>query len=242
VEYHPRLNLDDLLIKESKIILGSFPTWSLSDTVNISGDILLEKLELRKKSGEIPFFFGSAKNQFWHWYKIFNDPHLDISVVDNIVSSLNYNQIGITDVILSCKRRDKSALDKHLTKREYNQKFFNYPKKGKTVKVLCTSKGILNEMLLNKKFFIYHDTLSVNLTLSNLNQRSFITNIKGDIALIKKPFYSFIEVENGGIIECLAIPSPGSPYRKLIDFGLNTLDVDGYLNSFVKQAFDWFRT
>ncbi len=238
MEYHPRLNFDNLKIQESKIILGSFPTWSLSDSVD-TNTILSEKLEIRNKTGDIPFFYGSSKNLLWRWYKEYIDPNVELSNIDNIIGSLNKNQIGITDVILSCKRNGRSALDKHLTQRKYNHSFFYYPEVGSTLKILCTSKGVMNDMLLNKKFFIDHKKLSIDRTSSHSFQSEFLKSIDGNIKLLRTPFVNILNVENGGRIECLSIPSPGSPYRKLTDFGLNSSKLDSYLNTYIQKAFNW---
>jgi hypothetical protein len=240
VEYHPRLNFNNLKIQEGKIILGSFPTWSLSDSVDNTNTILSEKLEMRNKTGDIPFFYGSSKNLFWSWYKVCIDPDIELSNINDIIISLNKNQIGITDVILSCKRNGRSALDKHLTQRKYNHSFFYYPEVGCTIKILCTSKGVMNNMLLNKNFFMNHKRLSIDRTLSHSFQNEFLKGIDGNINLLKTPFVNILNVENGGRIECLSIPSPGSPYRKLTDFGLNSSDLNSYLNTFIENAFKWF--
>lgn len=234
MEYHPRIDILNPLVKESKIILGSFPTWCLTKPDNN------QKKAERIKNGDISFFYGSSVNRFWFWYQKNLDQSISKANITSIQKSLNEQSIAITDVIISCTRKDRSALDKHLTNRTYNYQFFEYPKKGKTIKIICTSKGVMNEMLLSSTFFKLHPRLKINPIKSNTFQNQLIKKVKGDSNLIRNPFYHLIEVESGGIIECIALPSPGSPYRRLIDFGFNSNDADIYLNSYLRYVFDWF--
>ncbi|MDB5285263.1 MAG: hypothetical protein JWR05_212 [Mucilaginibacter sp.] len=241
MEKHPRLDITNLKIQKERIILGSFPTWSLTLGTDDNDDVKSEKLELQNKFGDIPFFYGSSTNKFWNWYKTYLDNEINLNEIDSIKASLERNGIGITDVIISCQRKNRSALDKHLTERFYNHNFFNYPKTGERLKILCTSKGVMNDMLLTKKFLSNHKTLSIDQTLSDKFQFEFVSRLSGDSGLIKKPFYTILKVLNGGTIECLAIPSPGSPYRRLSDFGLNITLMDKYLESFIQNAFNWIK-
>lgn len=237
MEIHPRINISDPLLQQSKIIVGSFPTWSLSNSEN--NEIRKEKEIVRIKNNDLPFFFGSSINRFWDWYRKYLDNKVIKNDISSIQNSLKTNSIGITDLIVSCDRKDKSSLDKHLTKRTYNHIFFEYPKKGQTLKILCTSKGVMNEMLLNKKFFKVHPELQINFKKSIDFQSSIIEKINGNSNYIKNPFCILIETEFGGIIECVSIPSPGSPYRRLIDFGLNSKDSNQFLDNYLKVVFDW---
>jgi hypothetical protein len=240
MEFHPRVYITDHPLSNSKIILGSFPTWSLTS----SNDEELNALKNSEKikNGDIQFYYGSSNNRFWTWYQTFFDSKISLGDIDSLKNSLEKNSIGITDTIISCIRKNRSALDKHLTERTYNHVFFQYPTKGQTIKILCSSKGVLNEMLLNNAFFKKHPTLSVNESKSLKLQNERVLDITGDPNLVKKPFFRFIDCDNGGSIECLAIPSPGSPYRKLPDFGLNSRHSDDYLNRYLEQAFTWFRS
>jgi predicted ATP-binding protein involved in virulence len=149
MEHHPRLNQSDLIIRKPKIILGSFPPWSLTEPDFEKFETLTQKEFERINNRDFPFFYGSYVNRFWNWYQKFIDEAISKEDIDSIQKSLKEKSIGITDVIISCTRKDRSALDKHLTNRTYNHQFFKYPKKGETIKILCTSKGVMNEMLLN---------------------------------------------------------------------------------------------
>ncbi|TWJ03301.1 hypothetical protein JN11_00839 [Mucilaginibacter frigoritolerans] len=241
-EYHPWINVDTPIIMQPKIILGSFPIWSLTKhefDINDQSHFVSSRI---KKTGEFPFFYGSTVNRFWSWYKTYLDRDIELLNKDSILSSLKANQIGITDAILSCTRKEKSALDKDLSKRLYNHRFFTYPQPGEVKKILCTSKGVMNEMLLHNDFFQQHRQLQLDAAAAYQFQDQFVKNIMGDPQLITKPIFTQIAVENGGIIQCLALPSPGSPYRRLIDFGLDKVEAHKYLDNYLKNAFGWLQT
>lgn len=240
MEHHPRTKISKPVIDNQRIILGSFPTWSLTDPDPEKNENLSQKEEARKKNGDVQFYYGSSINRFWNWYKKYIDSSAVKGNLDTIQNSLLKNDIGITDVIISCSRKNKSALDKHLTKRTYNHQFFNYPKKGETLKILCTSKGVLNEMLLNSKFFKLHDSLIINLEESEINQKKITNTLNGNSNLVRNPFYRILEMESGGTIECMCTPSPGSPYRRLVDFGCTTEDADTFLDEYLSFVFNWF--
>lgn len=238
MEFHPRINISDPILQQSKIIVGSFPTWSLSNSEN--NEISKEKEITRIKNKDVPFFFGSSINRFWNWYYKYADNKVIENDIKSIEKSLKTNKIGITDLIISCNRKGKSSLDKHLTKRIYNHNFFQYPKKEKKLKILCTSKGAMNEMLLNKKFFKTHPGLQINLKNSVDLQNKIIEKTNGNSNYTGNPFCISIETEFGGIIECVSIPSPGSPYRKLVDFGFDSKDSNQFLDNYLNVIFNWF--
>lgn len=241
MEFHPRLQIGNLKVNQLKVILGSFPVWSLThDETN--GNYNKTTHGENTKIGEFPYFYGSSINRFWHWYQ----KHIDCSIMlldlVSIKDSLEKNKIGITDVILSCTRNGKSSLDKDLSQRTYNHDFLLYPRPGEILKILCTSKGVLNEMLLCKKFFQLHQQITYDPIGSMSFQTSFIQEIDGNYNILKKPVFVQLNVEQGGIIQCLATPSPGSPFRRLTDFGIKTQDLNNYLESYLINAFKWFNT
>lgn len=238
MEFHPRINVSNFPLQESKIVLGSFPTWSLARSDK--GDEN-ERLHAREINGDFDFFYGSSKNRFWAWYKKYLDNSIIINDRTSIISSLTKNCIGITDAIVSCSRKNKSSLDKHLSNRKYNHIFFRRPLKGESIKILCTSKGVMNEMLLTKLFFSQNADLKLNSKDSVQIQREFLVEVGGDNKIVNNPFYRVIDVDAGGRIECLCLPSPGSPYRRLIDFGKRNDAVDlDYLENYLLRAFNWF--
>lgn len=241
MELHPRLSTTGLLLQEKKVILGSFPVWSLTKSDNHCEISEQEKREERAKRGDIDFFYGSYSNKFWQWYKLYLDEKILINDVESIKASLLSNHFAITDLIISCNRKGKSALDKHLYDRIYNYDFFRYPLENETIKILCTSKGLMNDMLLTKSFFKIHTNLSVNHNASHDFQSLFLSKISTSNRSIKNPFFVSLRSSSGGHIECLAIPSPGSPYRRLVDFGLDNQKREDFLHNFLDLAFQWFK-
>lgn len=241
IEYHPRVNGKQDKLESNKIILGSFPTWSLTLNCTQEEIIRLEKEANRLSSGDIQYFYGSANNKFWTWYQKYVDKAVDIDDIESISNSLAKNQIGITDVILSCVRKGKSALDKDLSKRIYNHCFFQYPNHNQNIKILCTSKGVMNEMLLNKAFFKLHDNMRVNTVLSNQFQDD-IAAFLGSKTKLAKPLAIVLQNTNGGVMECVALPSPGSPYRRLIDFGHISGSNEAFLQKYLAFAFEWLKS
>lgn len=241
MEIHPRIKKTDKKLTETKIVLGSFPTWTLTSPDEEKGETFEEKEWHRSKNSDIPFFYGSSTNRFWIWYQNFIDSNITKEDIRGIQKSLKRNKIGLTDVIFECSRKNRSSLDSALSKRVYNHDFFRYPKKGEVIKILCTSKGVMNSMLLNKTFFSCHPELKINYIKSDLYQREIVSRIKGNIKQVKRPFFRYIECNNGGVIECISIPSPGSPYRGLRSFGLKNQTGEYYLNSYLEQAFIWFK-
>lgn len=67
----------------------------------------------------------------------------------------------------------------------------------------------------------------------------YLEKINGNIALIQKPIYQELTIINGGKIQCLSIPSPGSPFRKLDTFSYPGINQDKYINNYLKAAFEW---
>lgn len=242
MEYHPRINENTPRIKESRIILGSFPTWALTAVDSDKKETEEEKLFVRTSNSDFLYFFGSSTNKFWDWYKIHVDGNIETRDSKSIQRSLVLSSIGITDMLLTCERKNRSALDKNLIKRKYNHNFFEYPKTNETLKILCTSKGVLNQMLLTKTFFKLHPKLSINELDSQTKQAEIIKNLKGESRFVVQPFFKKLDVKDGGSIECLAIPSPGSPYRKLDCFGNFNMNLDNYLKNYLSYAFRWFIT
>lgn len=240
IEKHPRLNLDNLKLVARKIILGSFP--AISEPKNNKPSVVINNFDKlnNRRTAHLPYFFGSLTNRFWHWYNIYVDLSININDSTSLSQSIQENNIGITDIILSCERKGRSSLDKNLSNRLYNHDFFHYPNEGETLKILCTSKGLLNEMLINKMFFKTHPCIKLSTDLSQSFQRFFLNQVDGIEKLVIKPICIVLEVEDGGLIECLAIPSPGSPYRKLDNFGYSGKDFDKFLQVYLERSFSWF--
>ena len=73
MEFHPRINRSTRIIEKSRIILGSFPTWSLTDPDPEKNETKAQKELERIKNNDFDFFYGSSINRFWRWYQDFVD-------------------------------------------------------------------------------------------------------------------------------------------------------------------------
>lgn len=242
MEYHPRINEKQDPLGTNKIILGSFPVWTLTSPDIEKNETFEDKERQRVLNKDYSYFYGSASNQFWDWYKRYIDDRVDRTNIFGIQKSLIKNGIGITDMIFSCSRKNKSALDKNLTSRKYNQSFFIYPHPNETLKIFCTSKGVLNEMLLNNSFFKIHTEVWLDEDLSMVAQSAFLEKLSVSQQKQIKPFFKILRTANGGKIECIATPSPGSPYRKLAEFGYVSGDNKLFLDTYLSLAFAWFNS
>jgi G:T/U-mismatch repair DNA glycosylase len=136
-ETHPFLKLGKVQ-KSTKLILGSFPVYSITSPDSE------DKLRIRKSDGTVQFFYGSCKSSFWALYHLFIDNYLQIPITsEEALKSLLKNEISISDMILECERKGKSALDSDLSKRVYNIEMMNEYLNSGVTKILCTSKGVM---------------------------------------------------------------------------------------------------
>jgi hypothetical protein len=226
-EFHPA-NEKDTKLSEPRIILGSFPTSRFT-----------RKSEAEPiGKGRSAHFYGGERNQFWGWLAAFLDePGIksDAGYRDEVLKRLG---VGLTDMIWSCDRKGQSALDSDLTNRCYNHDFFSYPEIGSKLKILCTSKGVMNDMLLSNGFFTAHPGYHGNHVATMTFQEAFLQQIGGKIPAA--PLVRVLEADSHGVIECLALPSPGSPFRSLKNFGYTEGDAVQYLENYLLQAFRWF--
>jgi len=226
-------------LKESRLIVGSFPTFALTE-----GDKsqVNEKRELREANGDIPYYYGTSVNQFWNWYQKYVDANIDAKELASIEKSLSERQIGITNVIISAKRKGKSNFDYDLYNREYRRDFFKIPGKGETLKILCTSKEVLHGMLFTPGYLKSQPELFHDHDESKLFESSYIQSLNASTPP-SKPISKILITKAGGRIECIAIPSPGSPFRTLRYYGFNNrFSTKGFLNRYLEQTFEWFLT
>jgi hypothetical protein len=240
MEYHPRVSLSDQPLLQTKIILGSFPTWSLARSKDVMDN--QRRTDQKEMCGELDFFYGSSSNHFWSWYRKFFDQSIKVDDIKSIKSSLEEHEVGITDMILSCQRKGTSALDKHLTQRIYNYSFLGTEKNKGVVKILCTSKAVMNQMLLTRQFLAKHPSATIDHDESNHMEKQIINTIGGQHRLNQPIFRVLKFVDQVDRVECLALPSPGSPFRKLAEFGLpEKHNGSDYLEKYLAVGFDWFK-
>jgi hypothetical protein len=237
----------DLLTKETpvpltqkRIVVGSFPTWALTTPDLTKNETEEQKEEARIKNGDIPFYYGTSVNQFWPWLEKYSDLSLDPNDVNSIKKALAKRELGITNVIVGAKRKGVSNFDYDLYSREYRRDFYTLPTEGETLKLLCTSKEVLHGMLFTPGYVNGHEELSFNDIESQLFEQKLISRINASKPP-SKPISRVLSTNSGGRIECLAIPSPGSPFRTLRYYGYNNrFSTKGFLNRYLEHAFEWF--
>ncbi len=230
-EHHPFLE-EGKIEGATKLILGSFPVYACTHAKpnqEYDGDC------------NLMFFYGSRHNDFWDYYSNHIDREVSkLSGKRKIVESLEHHKIAITDIILSCKRKGKSASDKDLFDRVYNCQILEQLLDSGVIKIICTSKGVLGmlEHVISKGNFKGKVNLVTN--MGELPEKVILEALKGSLADKSKPISMIFHYKNMPI-EVIAIPSPGSPYRGLRYFGY---DCEGsasdYLSRYLEQVFKWF--
>ena len=247
IEKHPFLTRGNTKCA-TKLLLGSFPVYECTEPDNCY------KEKKRGIEGTTWFFYGSNRNRLWSKYKEF----IDCSIsepwdADIIIESLKNRNIAISDVIIKCERYSNeknkntgeeyisqfSSEDSALHNKEWNSGILVELLNGGVSKILCTSKGVLEN--LEKQIICKRNSSIgiVNNKQTKIFQTEFLKDLGGDYNTIKKPIcnvFAFNEKE----IVALAIPSPGSPQRKIKDFGCESEDKMEYANKYFKKAFEWF--
>ncbi|MFC6998087.1 hypothetical protein [Rufibacter roseus] len=130
LERHPYLNyLEDFNVVPkpaySGIIIGSFPIYACTDTLDINLNVIQQRLNLNEV--KMRFFYGSKKSNLWKYSTAafgVLDPTLAMAgdnltslpdlVRERTIDFLQSNDLLITDVILRTNRRKKSSEDSNL--------------------------------------------------------------------------------------------------------------------------------
>ncbi len=107
--------------------------------------------ESTQQHKEDDWYYGAKRNQFWTIIE--KDYWVTLSTKKQKKELFNHLKIGLTDVILSCERKENKNTDNNLINRSYNIEAIlyilgNYPIK----KILFTGKGVYNVF---KKHFEY---------------------------------------------------------------------------------------
>ncbi|HQU96956.1 MAG TPA: hypothetical protein PLO39_12485 [Saprospiraceae bacterium] len=246
IETHPYLQQGHIN-GATKLILGSFPVYECTDQ-----DSQLKR-QNRQNEGTIRFFYGSNRNSLWTKY----GEYIDNSIVEPwdsglIIESLIENQIAVSDTIKSCERyiykKDKktkekklypySSEDSALKNKTWNREIITTLINNGVTKILCTSKGVLND--LEKQIICYGRTPlgRKDNQLTSLFQTQFIERIGGNNRQITNEVAKTFIVGNRQVFG-LAIPSPGSPQRQTHEFGCENQDRLTYANSYFENAFNW---
>lgn len=120
----------------TKLILGSIPPFRFTLS---TGDKILKKKD-------IEFYYGSSNNYFWSLLS--NIYEINLDTVEFIKIFLQSRQLGISDIIQKCKRKQTekgkfSALDKDLKILEYRN-LDEILKTDSLQEILFTSQFVAN--------------------------------------------------------------------------------------------------
>jgi hypothetical protein len=233
LEIHPFLEVGES-IPGKKMIIGTFPIYALTNPRNPRKDKLMQQ----KK--HLNFFYGSVANYFWQWYIQYIDSNVISLNRENITSSLYDEKIGISDVIIECKRTGESFNDSDLRNKRWNLNLAQIIEQ-RIESILVTSKsesgamGWLIKNILLPSGFLIDSIQSLSLQKMILNQiPQSNPNIKPVAAVL---------VKEGRYVRIVSLPSPGSPKRQLVNFGYrrDVHSTDQYLNQYLTTAFEWFK-
>ena len=194
IESHPYLHQGQIS-GATKLILGSFPVYECTDIDNQL------KQQNRQNEGTVRFFYGSNRNSLWTKYS----QYIDNSIVEPwdsklILESLKKRQIAVSDTIRSCERyiykTDKktkqrflypySSEDSALKNKTWNRDIIYSLINNGVTKILCTSKGVLNDLEKQIICFRKNPLGKKDKVLSSKFQTEFIEKVGGKDNLIKK--------------------------------------------------------
>ncbi|HUZ57417.1 MAG TPA: hypothetical protein VMU83_01385 [Hanamia sp.] len=110
--------------------------------------------------------------------------------------------------------------------------------KNGVTKVLCTSKGVLSD--LENKIIKPGDKGfgKVDCQKSKDFQDHFLKRMNANLELITNPV-ARVFVFGNRTIQAIAIPSPGSPQRKIDKFGCSGDNLKLYAENYFSEAFKW---
>ncbi|MBC7711849.1 MAG: hypothetical protein H7177_00820 [Rhizobacter sp.] len=131
VEYNPYKPF--VPMNADKIIIGNFPI----------GKFTNPQRHHEKKENEIEFYYGGVTNKLWRLIgECFN---LKLDSVRSIKSFLTEHHIAIADILLSCRRKNGSALDSALYDKTYNHELEKIIRKKNFSELIFTSKHVYQE-------------------------------------------------------------------------------------------------
>lgn len=233
IETHPYLHQGEIS-GASKLILGSFPVYECTDQDGES------KQKTRQKEGTIRFFYGSSRSKLWELYGKTIDSDIPSDPNPNqILQSLAKSRIAVSDTIYSCERHLVSSEDSKLIRRIYNRDGVQKLIQDGVRRIVCTSKGVLNDLEKQIVLFGANPFGQVNVWAGDAFQSVFLANIGGKIDPQKdNPICKVFLIDNFWVT-ALAIPSPGSPQRQLAKFGFDGKDWRLYADNYFMNAFNW---
>lgn len=246
IETHPYIQQGQIS-GATKLILGSFPVYECTDPDN------QQKQQNRLAEGTVRFFYGSARSGLWGLYR----DNIDNSIVlppnpNLILQSLKQRQIAISDTIKKCERyiykKNKktgeiilypfSSEDTALNVIEWNTSILTQLINNGITKIICTSKGVLNDLERQIICKGNNPLGHVDNQLSANFQAQFVTELGGDYSQIINSISKVFRVGNSHVT-ALAIPSPSAPQRQLRTFGFNGLNWKCYSDKYFTNAFNW---
>ncbi|MGM0944510.1 MAG: hypothetical protein ACQEW9_04945 [Bacteroidota bacterium] len=231
-EVHPFIHLGEA-IPGNKMVVGTFPVYTLTSPETA------HKLAVRH-ANDVHIFYGSHRSQFRSWYQTYVDPEVDIFDPDSLWNSWANNGIAISDVIISAFRNG-GANDNGLAVTEWNLGLANIIE-DRIDKIICTSKsqtgamGRLIQHILEPHGFVHNPIESAELQNHILNQiPGAHQNFKNSIAKVLTLGSKRVEI--------IAIPSPGSPFRQLHNYGYgNGIQTNVvFLDQYLSTVFEWFQ-
>lgn len=131
VEYHP---YKPFIPKDAKkLIVGNFPIGKFSDPTRFH----------EQKNGEFDFYYGGATNKLWRLMSaVFSE---DLTSITKIKKFLSEQNIGLADILLSCRRVGGSALDTALYDKTYNTDLAKLISKHKIEELYFTSRHVYTQ-------------------------------------------------------------------------------------------------
>lgn len=146
-EHHP---YGEFIPKNANaMIIGSFPIGKFSNP----------KRSHEIKKHEFDFFFGGEKNLLWKLLgAVFGMPVTSKSEIKKLLAK---QQIGVGDVIRSCKRKVGGASDTDLYDIEWNVELINVIRKNKIERLYFTSRKV--ESWFNRLFKDTDDLIKISL-------------------------------------------------------------------------------
>lgn len=231
-ERHPYIQAGENIIA-NKMIIGTFPIYSLTNPRTP------RKNQFQEERNDISFFYGSRSNYFWSWYELYIDHRVNIYQPASILASLQEKQIAISDVISQCTRKDDSFKDSDLKEKQWNIGLAAIIE-DRIEKIVCTSKadtgamGWLRDRILLPAGFTLEREQSFQLHQCILR---LIPQSNLDVKLVAQ-----VLRKGDKLVEILSLPSPGSPSRRLVDFGCRKgiQTTKEYLDLYLTNSFNWF--
>lgn len=231
-EFHPYLERGEAIVG-NRMIVGTFPVYSLTLPRTA------EKDQVKLRNADVDIFYGSNRNHLRAWYKEYVDPEVNILDPNSIWNSWQSKGIAVSDVIKSAIRQN-GANDDGLESKEWNNALAGIVHK-RIDKIICTSKAQNGSLgWLIQHILIPHGFV-LNPVASNQLQNKILEQIEGAHHNFSN---SIAKVFTKGTkrVEIVALPSPGSPFRQLHQFGFDKKahDNQAYLDEYLRRVFNWF--